>query len=256
LSFYQAHPERSIAKDLADINQNNHPVINIIGEAFKGKYLNGVENDNNDPWAAMKDRGIIGDFSLNCSAAGRSRTFDQEVALHASPALAREAIQKIILQEPTLASSGRTDHLIFWSFLAPIKPEYLVSSASIETLRDLFLKYPSLDSLASYEFLVPQYIDQDKDLSGKPLVTERGFRNQVNQLIIVSGFNLVDQFTAVSTNTAKFQAFDEEIRLISQRFESDIFSKQMMTLALVLMFLVCCAGMYFIEGKIENEEEK
>jgi len=254
LDFYQKHPARSLSKDLDDLEQNDHPVINVIAKNFENKWLNGVQNDNNDPFAAMKDSGIIGDLSLNCSAFGRTRTFEQEYTLHAMPGLAETAVSRITNQVPTLAEQGRTDALIGWSFLKPKAPEYEVKDFSIESLRAVFLIHPTLDTFASYEFLVPQYIDPTQDMTGKPNVKPNGTRNVTKQLIIVAGFNLVDQINTNSVHRTNFEKYNDDVKTAEASFDSSILLKQLLSISLCILFIVCFLGTYIMEARLSKTE--
>ncbi len=254
LEFYKLHPERTLSNDLDNLNQNNHPIINLVAKNFTGKWLNGVQNDNNDPFALMKDVGIVGDLSLNCSALGRTRTFEKEYTLHAVPVLAEGAIQRIVEQIPTLAEQGRTDALIGWSFLKPRIPEYTVKEFSIDSLQALFMKYPTLEALASYEFLVPQYIDPTRDMTGKPNVSPAGMRNSTRQLIIVSGFNLIDQMNTNPVHRANFEKYNNDVKTTEAGFEANILLKQLLSISLCILFIVCFLGTYIMEARTSKTE--
>lgn len=254
VSYYRDHPGKSLAYDLTNLNQNNNPVTNAIADNFRGQWLNNIENDNNDPWSAMSGVGIISDLSVNCSAAGRTRSFDEEYKLHAVPELAKKAVARILDQDPTLASEGRLDHIIGWSFLKPAKPEYVVEDFTLKNLREKFVKYGTLDTLASYEFLVPQYIDQDQDLVGVRTVSNRGLREaRVHQIVIVSGFNLVDQFKAVDAHLYAYNNFETDIATIKDHYDFDIFMEQIFSFIIAVVFFICFGAVYSLEGTLEDK---
>lgn len=228
---------RNLSYDLSNLNQNNHPIINIFAEHVPGKYLNGFQSDSDDPFVATR-KGIASDFSLDCSAAGRTRSFDAEIEMHSSRVLAAKAINKL------LAMDGG---LIGWQFAKPSRPEYTVSDFSQESLHELFIKY-DLPAFESLEFLVAKYIDEKSDLSGAPLVDTRGMLREANQLIVVQGFNIVKQLAHSKDAGATLTWFDEK----RQSAQNDAgwtlaIYDLLLSFILVLMVMIYLIGMSQIE---------
>ena len=261
--FYKEHPGRSVAKDLENINSNNNPIVNSISTTFRGRWLNNVRNDNNDPWAVMtgptlKDMRIVADLSVNCSSLGRTRSSTKELSRHGVPALGAIALTRINDMVNTGAAHGRLDNLTAWSYLHPVKPEYIVpipkdhfiDPITLSALRQRFLEYKTLDVFASYEFLTAKYIEPDQDLAGRPVVTEHGFRGQAQQIAIVSGFNLVDQFNNITENKLAYQEFEDQIQAVSQRFSGQILLVQNLSLVLAIGFFLCFIGLTILEDYI------
>lgn len=197
---------RDLSKDLGDLDQDNHPIVNILAKIIPGVYLNGFISDSDDPFVATK-KGIASDFSIDCSAEGRSRSFEKEIDLHYSKVLASDAIEKI----------KRQDHsLIGWQFTKPSKPEYTFGEFSEKNLYRLFDRYGT-DALHSFEFLVAVYIDEKEDLAGVPVVDARGLKGGGNQIIVVQGFNIMKQLAASADGSATLTWYGEKFK----SFEND-----------------------------------
>lgn len=140
-------------------NPKTDSILSLIFlKAIKNVYMNNIENDNNDPWIANLF-GIIFDKSKNCAISeGTLKEWNTEWKLHYNPELAQKAIKAIINQD---------DRIIFWEFLSPenIKEHKLITELNVKELTDL-IKTKGICAIKTYEFLVPVYIEEDKDLFG------------------------------------------------------------------------------------------
>lgn len=226
----------SFYSDMYDFNQDNHKIINIIGNNFEGKYLNGIENDNNDPFVMTKLDGIIGDFSLNCSAFGRTRTFEEEYSMHYSPLLAEKAVARIRSQLIPNINQGIVEDPIGWSFLAPKENISLVTDFTWDNLEKAYKQY-GLEGMRSYEWLYPTYVDSEKDLLGVRNVTPAGFRQDNKQLIFVSGFNVVDIINNNKNHLQTFNLFETQKKQIESSFSWAIILHQVTNLSTIILFL-------------------
>jgi len=176
---------------LTNIDIEDNPLINVIGNNIDHVYLNSIQNDNNDPFVASKRYGIISDFSVNCSSEGRTRTFEEEIELHHNRSLAKQFFQKLVDQELPSYLEGDSA-MLGWEFL-PSHYNSFISEFNKKNLYKVFLKNGSdFRSLESFEYLAPVYIYLDVDLLGQRVVDANGYSHQANQLIIVQGFNIVD----------------------------------------------------------------
>lgn len=224
-------------EDMYNFDKDNHTIVNIIGNNIKGKFLNDIENDNNDPFALTKKDGIISDFSLNCSSDGRLRTFEEEYKIHYSPVLAIEAISRIQNQFIPTIKNGMKEDPIGWSFLEPKEGIELVDSFTWVKLKEKFQKY-GLKGMSSYEWLYPYYIDPDKDLLGKHNVNPAGIKQETKQIILVSGFNVVDIINKNRNHTSAFINFDKERKFVEKTYNSSIIFKQTMTISNIILFFL------------------
>ncbi len=199
---------RDLEYDLTHPDQNNNPVINIIGRHIEGVHLNGVLSDADDAWAANRT-GIISDFSKDCSASGRTRSFTKEEAGHFSPSLAKQNIERILNEDITSGWLG-------WEYLTPSEKDWTVPYFSEQTLKHLFMKY-GLQSLEAFEFSTPAYIDFNTDLAGVPLVDGHGFKVVNGQIILVQGFNALRQLKSTHDGMAEFQILEDKVSLAKER---------------------------------------
>lgn len=198
---------RNLEYDLTHPNQTVNPVISIIGKNIEGVHLNNVISDADDAWAANRTA-IISDFSKDCAAAGRTRSFRVEESGHFSPELARQNIHRILNED--------TSTWLGWEYLHPTNKLFTVPYFAKDELRDLFMRY-GIDALASFEFSTPAYIDFNKDLAGVPLVNDHGEQVPNGQLIIVQGFNLVRQLYSVRNGMVEYREIGDSIRLAKER---------------------------------------
>ena len=231
------HNRRNLEADLKNLDQPNHPIVNIFSKVIPGRYLNGFQSDSDDPFVATR-KGIASDFSIDCSAEGRTRSFDKEISLHFAKDLAAAAIKKI------LAEDGG---LIGWQFTQPAKPDWTVKSFDETELHRLFLRF-GLDGLSSLEFLEPAYINERDDLLGQPLVDARGIRYDNDQLIVVQGFNIKKQLEHSLEGGATLTFFSERIEKVKNDldFLTGLFNAAII-FTFALMALVYFVGMSQIE---------
>lgn len=230
--------DKALYNDLQNFDLDDHPIINIIGNNFQGQYLNHIVNDNNDPFAFTKQDGIIGDYSVNCSAFGRTRTFEEEYSMHYSPSLAQRAIEKIVNQDVPSVNNGLIEDPIGWSFLPPVDGVEIVESFDWKSLQSTYLKY-GLEGLKSYEFLYPYYIDPDQDILGNKIVKASGIRQEnAKQLILVSGFNIVDIINSNKNHLVTLEMFKAEKEYVIATYDNSIVIKQIISISTMVIFFL------------------
>ena len=225
---------RNLRYDLNNLNQNNLPIINIISKNILNVYLNGVATDANDPWIGTRE-GVASDFSVDCSSSGRTRSYDVEYTLHFSPSLAKKAIEKLLEVNQNLP-------LIGWQFRSPANLSWTVEDFTEDNLKALYLQY-GLDSLDSFEFLNASYIYPKSDLLGDLLVDSHGNLQNNKQLIIVQGFNLVEQLGKLPGASVTLQRFVDDQKLLTDTFNKEIVILQVELFAVLgMMILLFIAG--------------
>lgn len=167
--------------DLENPNPNAR-AFTIFAKEVKGKYLNNIHNNNNDPFIASRN-GILSDFSLNCSSNNVIRSWDNELDMHVNKILGAKAIDAIRYQ---------TNEPIFWEFRTSTNPNHImINDMTIKELKRVYMT-EGLDGLETYEFLKPVYIQQYADIFGVSDVSNTGMKQQNAKLIVVSGFNIHD----------------------------------------------------------------
>lgn len=236
---------RNLSYDLQHLNQDKHPIIEIFANNVVGSYLNNLHSDSDDPFVANR-RGIASDFSVDCSAEGRTRSFDKEISLHFSKDLAKQAIDKILSLDRSI---------IGWQFSKPKNYDMTVPEFSHYEIHKLFMKY-GLESLSTLEFLAPAYIDENIDLVGTNLVDSAGMRHENEQIIVVQGFNVVKQINASSDGKSTLTWYTENIDSVKRDKGVVIgFFSATLVFVVTLMILVYLIGMSQIE-RARDERRK
>lgn len=198
----------------------------IIATEVTGKYLNGIQNDNNDPFVATKT-GVIGDFSLNCSYEASHRNWELEIPMHWNQPLAAKAIKNIVNQ---------TGSYIFWEFLEPKDPNHLViNDMELSEVRKVFLA-EGYKGIKSYEFLQPVYITENGDILGNKDVSNIGTRQSTYKVIIVQGFNVADIIeTKYSKRIVQFETMKEDLK---KEYSRNLQDKQMKIVIVTILMLI------------------
>ena len=193
----------------------------IVNEEMSGQYIN-VMNDNNDPFLAFTNFGVFSDKSLNCSSDGEQRTWEQEIDKHANSDLASQAVNALVNMD--------TNKTIFWEFLPSMDEEHeMLNEMSMHDLKKVFLD-EGIEGLSTYEFLSPAYITPEGDIFGTADVDNRGYRLENYKIIVVQGFNVVDDLT--SSKKDKLSKFTNTRKIILREYEYE------KTLTQITLFLI------------------
>jgi hypothetical protein len=206
----------------------NSKVIQILNNDIKGKYLN-VDNSNNGLFVLSPTKGILADLSLTCTTKGPVRTLATEVSLHSNKALATQALYDIVSQS--------ANKYIFWD--SPSTPtSYSTSTPSLQYMdingvKDIFYKY-GLNGLQDYEFLTPYYINQYDDILGQPDVGGLGIKQDNNKIIVVQGFNIIDD---INVNHPDFEMFYSNLR--SSISSTDEMEASIVSVVTILLCIIC-----------------
>jgi len=234
----QAYPDLDKLKYELDNNIPNTKFSEIIRANFTGVYLNGIENDNNDPWAALP-WGINGDFSPNCSKFGDKRTWDIEYDMHANKKLAKAAVDEILIM---------SDKIIFWEFLPSENPKHkMITSMTLDALKEVF-DSEGIEGLKTYEFLTPSYITRRGDIFGIPDIGSGGIKNENDKIIITQGFNLYDQIKKSHINNFKY--LDERKSEIIRYYTTRLLIKDITVVTMSALMLLAIIALIFIYNKL------
>lgn len=206
---------------LSDLTYEN-PVVKIMANNIRGKYFNNIKTDSNDMFVLMKNIGVISDLSISPSATVE-RTIDFEISQHFNRHLAQEAYNVIINQ-------NYQKKYIFWQWFEPESSKVKqITEMKLETLKEVFKESGGdIESLKSFEFLVPEYIFVDRDVLGNPLVNDRGLRQNIFQFVVVQGFNVTEIIQSDKTLSAifdnmKMEKFSKRYQTISMIYQIMIF---------------------------------
>lgn len=202
-----AYPDKSLLRNDLDNPDPNAMAFSIFTQEVRGRFLNGIKNDNNDPFIASRN-GVLSDLSLNCSE-GESpiRSWEKEISLHANKVLAAKAIHAINTQ---------SNKPIFWEFLpAQTNDHELITEMELASIKAVFMR-EGLEGLKTYEFLKPVYIRQYDDILGMADVNNLGVRQLNYKLIVVSGFNIYD--ILMTYHKPAITSYDTIIKIINRDY--------------------------------------
>lgn len=232
---YETYPDLSVLKQEFVDNTPNTKFSQIIRETFTGVYMNNIQNDSNDPWAAMS-WGISGDYSPNCSKYGDRRTWDIEISQHANKELAKQAIDAMLIM---------SDKVIFWEYLPSDDPNHImISIMSLDELKKVFIS-EGIKGLRTYEFLSMSYVTPKGDLFGTPDVGSGGIKNTNDKVIVTQGFNLYDQLLKDHNDSLKnFDERRDEIRREAKYEQSTALMKVIMMSGMLLLSILALVFIY------------
>ena len=206
--------EQDLTRAISGKYNDVSPALDLIGKLVEGVTLNNIQGnaaDNNDLiiWA----RGtIITDLSLNCATGSRVRSIEAEKAQQFAKNLAYNAMIDI-------TKRGRPFTL--WHFLPVRKdlPWYSdvlnYTSTDIRDLKELYLKYNADERiLEGFEMLVSNRIYKHTDYFDNRVISPSGIlQNNHIQLVVTSGFNLIDQINAVPEYKERLRVLNESITI-------------------------------------------
>lgn len=227
---------------LMDLSYKN-PIGTIMANNIRGKYFNNIKTDSNDMFVLMREVGVVSDLSISASSE-KSRTIDFEISQHYNKELAKEAYDMMIQQ-------NYQKQYIFWQWFEPDSSDVSkISSMKMDELKRLFKESNGdINSLKSFEFLVPEYIFVDKDILGNPLVNDRGQRQKIYQFIVVQGFNITE---IVKNNTFIYNIFDNvRMKESVRQFESISMVYQFMIFLGMMMLIYVAISTIRIREKYD-----
>lgn len=227
-----------LAYDISYLNPESD-FSKIVANEVNKKYLNGIENDNNDPFVASKT-GVLGDFSHNCSYETAQRSWEQEIELHWNKELGSKAIKSIVSQNGKYA---------FWEFLEPASQSHkVVTTMELNEIKKVFL-HEGYRGIEGYEFLQPVYITDKGDILGTKDISNIGVKQETYKLIIVQGFNVVDIINAKhSKRPTQFQAMKEDLVKEYNRSIQDKQQKIIISIILMLSAFLSIARIQHLQN--------
>ena len=261
-NYPTAESKELLKQDLLDVISDKDtvsPAMLLIKDIIEGVTLNNVSGnakDNNDLIIFGKDR-IIGDLSLNCAGKKRTRNLKEEQAKHTSKKLEAQAFLDITL---------RGKEFTFWHFLPiraglPWKDEVTdMDSTNIKDLKDMYIKYEANDEfLEGFEFLITHRIYDAQDYFGNGVISVNGTREANHlQIMVVSGYNIIDQLKLNPVDKEKLSEMDRAIDLENERFDR-VESKtylEILFMGALFILLFFATQPFTSASKIREEEEE
>ena len=256
-SFDEKYPDKSVLKTelLDNLNgrSDESPAIAIMGDNVQGVTLNEVsqnESDNNDLVILMRnpetDEYLITiDMSENCATDERFRNAKSEALGKPTEGIKGQFADKLFYQAyEDLTRKNKT--FTFWSYLdvMPDKAWYSdvfnMDSTELVNLKAYFLKYNvDLESLRSFEFLTADKIYRYEDYFGVPVKLRNGtYTKEDMPIVIISGFNLLDQLKFYPDMNSNLQNYDIEIKIENERFLTYKAQNEIFSIVIIVMFIM------------------
>lgn len=202
----------TLKKDL-DSLKYDADIFVLFNKVLKNRYLNGIENDRNDPFI-MSSKGMFTDLSLNRAVQLTDkvsvRDWESEYKLHYNPYLMKQTITNLV---------ERTGKPVFWQYSAPrmaeLAPIPQITQMDIAELRRVYYR-DGVSGLETYEFGRATYIFEHEDLFGVPDIDGAGKYTKNDKIIVVSGFSLYD--VLVTKYPSNLSKYDDMLGVIELRY--------------------------------------
>lgn len=232
-----------IQKDLDNFLKGNKSKIRYeIDKIIKNKYIN-TNNDNNDPFVMVVDMKnselyITNDNSINCATTGATRDIELELSNHFNDKTGRIFFNNIL--------SKSIDNIMFWNFL-PNKMDYIYKIGSISEIEKFYKHTLDFELLDDIEFLVPLYYKDFTDILDRPY-TQYGEINSAKAIVVVSGFNIVDNIKNKKELYSDLNNFKNNTENYKNRYKKTIATKTLLNIVLYFLIII----LYLYQDKIES----
>jgi len=153
----------------------------ILNQELSGKYSN-VSNDNNDMFIAILKRTVNTGATKNYTINSPYGVWEGEVISHSNRHLPNKCIKLIIT---------RSKSLIFWNEPNNESKLEKFTNPSMYLLRDLYM-VNGFDSLRGYNFLVPSFVQRDKNVFDIPNTNVLSVMNDDVKLVVFQELNVVE----------------------------------------------------------------
>lgn len=266
---YELKTTEEIAYALDTYNEPNNYIRKVLSEAVESKaFFKGIQSDFTDGFV-VRGNVVTADTSANCASFGSERSFELEMLMHANPALAWEAFNRIANGDVENLNKGAIDRPIFFQFLSasqgvviqdedtPIdqrgKLAVILSSYDVKGLEEFFLETQSWEkTFEAFEFVTPTYIYNKTDMAGRAY-TENGYRTAIPRLSVNIVFTLksaIDHNPILKRDLSKYEIRREELK------RDYLFRERILYLVVILLTIICFISMQYTNQLIQAEEEQ
>lgn len=260
--------QEELVHALDTYNEPNNYIRKVLSEAVENKaYFKGIQSDFTDGFV-VRGNVVTADTSANCASFGSERSFELEMLMHANPALAWEAFNRIANGDVENLNKGAIDRPIFFQFLSASQGTMIqhedtpieqrgklateLSSYDIKGLEEFFLETLSWQrTFEAFEFVTPSYIYNKNDLAGRPY-TESGYRTDIPRLSVNIVFTLksaIDHNPILKRDLSKYESRREELK------RDYLFRERILYLVVILLTIICFISMQYTSQLIQAEEE-
>lgn len=217
---------------------DNSKLTKILNNALYNSYIN-VDSNSNKPFVASMSK-ILWNRSIVIDGAKKSSiTWEDFIVNCKNKDLAKQAVSSI-----QNLNKNKSD-LIFWQAFKS-KDEYTISSMKVSELISLYDKY-GLDSLKSYEILVPVYITKDGDIFNIQDLDEIGYKVDNYKIILIQRLNVYD---ILKQYDESLTYYNSEINKINEELHINEYNKLSNMILSICILIVSLIISVCVQNKI------
>lgn len=234
----------TLKKDIQNPKEDTK-LIAILDECLSNKFIN-TKSIHNRPFVSTLDH-IIWNRSLsyeyNISDTDKVISLDAFINNHYNSKLSKitiEAIKNMNLDK---------NKFIFWEALPNNNPEHkLIDKMDISELIDVY-NNEGIDSLKSYEILIPAYITDKGDIFGNKDVNPNGHKNNTDKIIVIQRVNVYDALVKYESKINEFKNNIEKVDIFYDHISRTKASNMILCLLLSILTLI---GSAYIQSKLNE----
>ena len=222
-------------------NPSTTSILNkILDDVLMDLYIN-EDSTSNKPFVASMNN-IIWNRSMHIPH--DNLLWENFTKMHYNAPLAEEAIRAI------KDMNIQKNDFIFWEYVpSSLSNHSMITNMELEELLSIYYK-EGLDSLKSYELLVPVYITKNGDVFGTNDINSLGEKIDNYKIIVIQRINVYD---ALSYYKSDLTLFHSEINKIRGELVA-INTRRISSLVQSVMFILfVIIGSAFVQNKINSK---
>lgn len=222
-------------------NPSTDSILNtILDDVLMDLYIN-EDSCSNKPFVASMNN-IIWNRSMYIPQ--DNLLWENFVKSHYNAPLAEQAIRAI------KDLNMQKNDFIFWEYVPSSIPNHkMIKNMELEKLLDVYIN-EGLDSLKSYELLVPIYITKNGDVFGTNDINSLGERIDNYKIIVIQRINVYD---ALSYYKPDLTLFHSEINKIENELTAINAGRISSLIQSVMFILFVIIGSAFVQNKLNTK---
>lgn len=220
-------------------------LIKILDECLTNRFINSTTS-HNKPFVSTIDHIIWNrnlSYDYNLSNDDNVITLDEFINNHYNSKLSKLAVESI--KNMNLDKNK----FIFWEALDNSNPEHkLIEKMNISEIINVYNE-EGIESLKSYEILVPAYITDNGDIFGNNDVDSNGNKNNTDKIIVIQRVNIFDALVKYESKINEFRNNIEKVDIFYNNIATTKASNMILCLILSILTLV---GSAYIQSKINE----
>lgn len=234
----------TLKKDIKNPNENTK-LVKILDEYLSDKFIN-TNTTHNKPFVITLDH-IIWNRSLSYNYTDSNEnsviSLDNFISNHYNQKLSKIAIESI--KNMNLDKNK----FIFWEALSNDNPEHkIINKMDISEIIDVYNE-EGIESLKSYDILVPAYITDEGDIFGNNDVNSNGHKNNNDKIVIVQRVNVFDALMCYESEINEFKNNIDKIDIFYGNISKIKASNMILCSILSILTLI---GSSYIQSKINE----